>query len=262
MLPVLHGFNYTHFDLMRFEAERDSLNETILNYTELKDSLLKVMLESNTALIERCEQLKAYYQDLCTDIEYEKRSKQPKPEPKQPEPEYEPEIREVSEKVKTACKKLFKKISNICHPDKVGNSKLVTFYHQAHGAYKAYDHQALVEILNLLNDKKKRAKHIKDVEKALDSVSEVQVLLSLDEQIDALKFEIETLTGIIKAFAEDEFHFVVKIYETHGMEVAKDSHASIIKTSIEFYLKKIKEKQNILDTLKGKYQEFDFSFEE
>lgn len=252
MLPVLYSTHrYTHFDLLAKKKEKAKIEKDMSEYEELKESLYSHMLELHAPAIEECESLKALYEDLKEDYARMKEASKnnftdsfcgfDSTDPF----DFEEEV-EVNSKVKKICKKLFKKIANVCHPDKVGNAGLANFFKMALDAYSAYDVKELERIWALVKDKKKRGEYLKELGMVDDSnLGDIEdtesALMSLDDQILMLESEISELLSTIEFYENDEFHFVIIMYKRNGMDVAEAFHENVLKESIDFHKKKVEE---------------------
>lgn len=254
MLPVLYSIHrYTHFDLLTKKKEKSKIEKDINDYEELKESLYSHMLELHAPAIEECESLKALYEDLKEDYARKREASQNNFtdsflgfDSTDPFDLGEEEEVEVDSKLKKICKKLFKKIANVCHPDKVGSAGLANFFKMALDAYSSYDVKELERIWSLVKDKKKRGEYLKELGLADDSnLGDIEdtesTVMSLDDQILMLESEISELLATVELFENDEFHFVIVMYKQHGMNVAEAFHENLLKESIAFHQKKVKE---------------------
>ena len=250
MLPVPYSENnYTVFDLISLEKELKLQTENLSNLETLKEEVLEITSSENASLIAESESFKAKLIDLEGDYK-DILSRKNKTDPKMEEPEEDKP--KLSSKQKKILSKIFRKIALLCHPDKVGNSGLVTLYQSAKEAYEAGDLQGLKDILELAQDKGKRADHI--VEQNKKNSQKVD----LDTQIETVKSSIQDILLQIENIEQDEFYSVMTIYMMKGARFSVKFHVSVLEETIRFYKKEIKEIETKIKLLNRNFEEFDF----
>ena len=137
--------------------------------------------------------------------------------------EVEPD--KVNRDTRKACARLFKKISNLTHPDKNGGSTILTdTFHAAYGAYKSNDLETLEAIWDNLKGSKSKIKSV-----ANKSKERLKLLLAEYKKVYA------SVEQEWKAFMETEDAILASIYRKSGISAVTAAYRRMLNISIEEY---------------------------
>lgn len=124
--------------------------------------------------------------------------------------------RGINNKTRRACKKVYTRISNLTHPDKVGKSEhLNDLYMVATSLYRSWDLPGLIDLLKSLTDMKSVIKTRKE--------SAHRDLLDLVESYNS---KIASIRKQIDEMSSSDFWEVVIAYEEAGIDAASDLYES------------------------------------
>ena len=149
-----------------------------------------------------------------------------------------------------ACARLFKKISNLCHPDKNGGSTILTdTFHTAYGAYKSNDLETLESLWVTLQDSKSKIK-------SRSSKAKERLLLLLSEY----KKVYASVERDWRDFMQTEDALITSIYRKSGTGPATDAYRRMILLSIGEFEKAI-ENIRAASSNRSVYDDIDTSFQ-
>ncbi len=267
-LPVVYvPKDFNGLDEATLKLKIDKAYDELEKLASIKTEVVEAVTPYSTEDIETSERFKAIYMDTYDEFERLLRELQVASDTdrrrSRKREEYQKDIDRLDDvvhkpnaKVKKLCKKLFYKISNRTHPDKIDpNSPLVNYYYEAKGAYSVLDIHALEQIWERVKNKSDRARAIAEARRL--QPAELTAYEELEARVISLQTELKNVEYEISEFKQDEFYFVITMYLQNGSVPASGLYRSILKETIQFYKSKIKEYERKIKDLKGGYFEFD-----
>lgn len=161
------------------------------------------------------------------------------------------EARLSNRATRKACSKLFKKISNLTHPDKNGGSDILgDIFHAAYEAYQAQDLEALEAIWNEVKSSKSNIKSIREKSR--------QRLKMMVEEYRKLH---KTVSMEMQGFMSGEDAILATIYRKSGLTAVTSAYRRMLVASIEEYEDAL-ENMRYASTSHGGFDSIDESFDE
>ena len=211
----------------RLLEEISKCETTIKETSTLIEETNKVLNEVNGELGEEVDSLDTFLQaqlDIAEDDKAQQKFKFDDFDFDEDDEDVEDILERLADKNKNSqgnrdlrkrCKYLFKKIANLCHPDKVGHSHLVEIYQEALRACEKLQLSILEDIYEELKANKSGIKSIRERARKQLKLR----IQELQNKLDELSEELEDLV------AGDEYNYAM-LHRKYGKEYAIREHRS------------------------------------
>ena len=240
MLPVLYDpYKVSVSEISKLKKLLASSQKELKALNVLHEEVLDIVDSANIEEAAEKERLMAELSDISEEFD-RLTSAQMRSDLDQDEDDYlndegndfKADERDISKAHQSICREIYRKIVNETHPDKVGDSGKVDFYHRAVEAYELLDLDELKAIYKLVFDKKARADYLKDLKNRPDFEQRAVEKEQLEIKISEIEYQIEDIK-------KDEFYPVMTMYTLHGSRVASVFYLNMLNTTIEFCKEKI-----------------------